>query len=88
MNISACIDMMFSYCDFYERFVEVKNCGINISEENLKFALANPFFPARLEIISKKPLVLRIIFTLVKTLPIAKNLLLEVRFVSVMIFIR
>lgn len=36
----------------------VKNCGINISEENLKFALANTYFPARLEIISKKPLVI------------------------------
>lgn len=36
----------------------VKNCGIDISEENLKFALANTFFPARLEIISKNPLVI------------------------------
>jgi dihydrofolate synthase/folylpolyglutamate synthase len=36
----------------------VKNCGIEISEENLKFALANTYFPARLEIISKKPLVI------------------------------
>ena len=36
----------------------VKNCGINISEENLKFALANTYFPARLEVISKKPLVI------------------------------
>jgi hydroxypyruvate isomerase len=32
MKISACIDMMFSYCDFYERFAEVKNCGINTIE--------------------------------------------------------
>ncbi len=36
----------------------VKNCGISISEENLKFALANTYFPARLEVISKKPLVI------------------------------
>ena len=26
--ISCCIDMMFSYCDFYSRFDEVKKCGI------------------------------------------------------------
>lgn len=32
MNISACVDMMFSYCDFYDRFAEVKNCGINTIE--------------------------------------------------------
>ena len=32
MKISACIDMMFSYCDFYERFAEVKNCGIDTIE--------------------------------------------------------
>lgn len=36
----------------------VKNCGINIEDKNLKFALANTYFPARLEIISKKPLVI------------------------------
>ncbi len=36
----------------------VKNCGINISDETLKFALANTYFPARLEIISKNPLVI------------------------------
>ncbi len=36
----------------------VKNCGVSISEENLKFALANTYFPARLEVISKKPLVI------------------------------
>ena len=36
----------------------VKNCGVEISEENLKFALANTYFPARLEVISKKPLVI------------------------------
>ena len=32
MNISVCIDMMFSYCDFYDRFEEVKKCGINTVE--------------------------------------------------------
>lgn len=36
----------------------LKNCGIDISEESLKFALANTYFPARLEIISKNPLVI------------------------------
>ena len=36
----------------------VKNCGIKISEQALKFALANTYFPARLEVISKKPLVI------------------------------
>ena len=30
--ISCCIDMMFSYCDFYERFEEVKKCGIDTIE--------------------------------------------------------
>lgn len=30
--ISVCIDMMFAYCDFYERFEEVKKCGINTIE--------------------------------------------------------
>lgn len=32
MRISACIDMMFSYCEFYDRFDEVKKCGINTVE--------------------------------------------------------
>lgn len=32
MKISVCIDMMFSYCDFYDRFLEVKNCGIDTIE--------------------------------------------------------
>ena len=32
MKLSACVDMMFSYCDFYERFSEVKNCGIDTIE--------------------------------------------------------
>ena len=31
-KISCCIDMMFSYCDFYERFAKVKNCGIDAIE--------------------------------------------------------
>lgn len=31
-KISCCIDMMFSYCDFYDRIVEVKKCGINTVE--------------------------------------------------------
>lgn len=30
--ISCCIDMMFSYCDFYDRFSEVKKCGIDTIE--------------------------------------------------------
>lgn len=30
--ISACIDMMFAYCDFHERFEEVRKCGINTIE--------------------------------------------------------
>ena len=30
--ISCCIDMMFSYCDFYDRFEEVKKCGIDTIE--------------------------------------------------------
>ena len=29
---SVCIDMMFSYCDFYDRFEEVKKCGIDTVE--------------------------------------------------------
>lgn len=32
MKVSVCIDMMFSYCDFYDRFSEVKNCGIDTIE--------------------------------------------------------
>lgn len=32
MRISVCIDMMFSYCDFYERIAEVKKCGIDTVE--------------------------------------------------------
>lgn len=32
MKLSVCVDMMFSYCDFYERFAEVKKCGINTIE--------------------------------------------------------
>ena len=32
MKISCCIDMMFSYLDFYERFSAVKKCGINTVE--------------------------------------------------------
>ncbi len=32
VKISVCIDMMFSYCDFYKRFDVVKNCGIETVE--------------------------------------------------------
>jgi len=32
MNISVCIDMMYSYVDFYKRFEEVKNSGIDVIE--------------------------------------------------------
>ena len=32
MMLSVCIDMMFSYCDFYDRFSEVKKCGIDTIE--------------------------------------------------------
>ncbi|MBR5527853.1 MAG: TIM barrel protein [Clostridia bacterium] len=32
MKYSACIDMMFAYTDFYERFSEVKKCGIDAVE--------------------------------------------------------
>lgn len=32
MKISVCIDMMFSYTDFLNRFDEVKKCGINTVE--------------------------------------------------------
>lgn len=35
----------------------VKNCGIDISDEIVKNALSNAYFPARLEVISQKPLV-------------------------------
>lgn len=31
-RISCCIDMMFSYCDFYERLSEVKKAGIDTVE--------------------------------------------------------
>ena len=31
-KISCCIDMMFGYCDFYDRFEEVKKCGVNTVE--------------------------------------------------------
>lgn len=30
--LSVCIDMMYSYCDFYDRFAEVKSCGIDTVE--------------------------------------------------------
>ncbi len=30
--VSCCIDMMFSYCDFYDRFQKVKECGIDTVE--------------------------------------------------------
>ena len=32
MKLSVCIDMMFSYCDFYDRIKEVKKCGIDTIE--------------------------------------------------------
>lgn len=32
MKLSVCIDMMFSYCDFYDRMEEVKKCGIDTVE--------------------------------------------------------
>ncbi|MBE7022834.1 MAG: hypothetical protein E7412_00020 [Ruminococcaceae bacterium] len=32
MKLSVCIDMMFSYCDFYDRFGEVKKSGIDTIE--------------------------------------------------------
>lgn len=32
MKISVCIDMMFAYLDFYDRFEAVKNCGIDTVE--------------------------------------------------------
>lgn len=35
----------------------IKNCGINISDETVKKSLESTYFPARLEIISKKPLI-------------------------------
>lgn len=31
-RISCCIDMMFSYCDFYDRFEEARKCGMNAVE--------------------------------------------------------
>lgn len=31
-KISCCIDMMFTYCDFFDRIGEVKKCGINTVE--------------------------------------------------------
>ncbi len=36
----------------------VKNCGIKIADEAVETALGNTYFPARLEVISKKPLVI------------------------------
>lgn len=32
INVSVCIDMMFAYCDFYERFDAVKRCGFDTVE--------------------------------------------------------
>lgn len=32
MKISVCIDMMFGFVDFYEKFEEVKKCGIDTVE--------------------------------------------------------
>lgn len=32
MNLSVCIDMMYTYCDFYKRFLEVKTSGIDTVE--------------------------------------------------------
>lgn len=32
MKISVCIDMMFSYCNFYERIDQVRACGIDTVE--------------------------------------------------------
>jgi len=32
MKYSACIDMMYAYTDFYDRFAEVKKCGIDTVE--------------------------------------------------------
>ena len=32
MKLSCCIDMMFSYLNFYDRIEAVKNCGINTIE--------------------------------------------------------
>ncbi len=32
MKLSVCVDMMFSYCDFYDRFAEVKEHGIDTIE--------------------------------------------------------
>ncbi len=36
----------------------IKNCGINISYDILYKALANTYFPARMEIVSKEPLII------------------------------
>ena len=36
----------------------VKSCGISIGDETVKTALANTYFPARLEMVSKKPLII------------------------------
>lgn len=35
----------------------LKNCGLNISETNIQRGLKNAFIPARLEVVSKQPLV-------------------------------
>ena len=35
----------------------LKNCGLNISEDNIKKGLKNAFIPARLEVVSQNPLV-------------------------------
>ena len=35
----------------------VKNCGINIADETLQKSLSETYFPARLEVISKNPLI-------------------------------
>lgn len=35
----------------------IRNCGVGIDEKHLKLALANTYFPARLEVVCKKPLV-------------------------------
>ena len=32
MKFSICIDMMFSYLDFYDRFAAVKNSGLGTVE--------------------------------------------------------
>ena len=35
----------------------VKNCGFSVKEEDIKTGLKNTFFPARMEILSEKPLI-------------------------------